>query len=178
MAVATRPRSVEEIKADLEAIKAKKEVKPKIREKPGYYGLVFCDDYGWCWLADDSLQTKCLGKTEEVVPYLKKRKISGEDVDGVFKAIKTTPREKKMSLQGQIITSEKSKISEGDGAIKVKRLTLEELRVNLGIKCLESHQTHREAQNRRVTKGKAKQLKGRKATPAVKPGGKRGKSQR
>ena len=41
-----------------------------------------------------------------------------------------------------------------------------------------SHQTHREAQNRRSAKGKAKQLKSRKVTPAIKPGGRRGKSKR
>ena len=181
MAVATRPKSVEEIKAELDAIKAKKEVAPKTREKPGYYGLIFCDDYGWCWLADDTLQTKCLGRTEEIIPYLKKRGITGEKVTEVFQAVREYPREKKACPQNQILMSGKSMTSavgdEGhpDNPDRPKTRTKNEKPKQ------KPPQTHTDAQKRRVTKekNKSKKVKTRKVTPAPKPSDKRkGKSQR
>jgi len=97
--IATQLKSIDEIKAELEALKAKKDAKKATRQgKRDWYGLVYCDSYGWCWIADfenGEVKDICLGRTEEFIPYLRERRIDGENVTGVLMASQEFSAEKK-----------------------------------------------------------------------------------
>jgi len=92
MPVIVKPKPIDEVKAELEAVKAEKKAKAAERrkkeaEKKDWYGLVYCDKYGWCWiedLEDGEGKPVCLGRTEEFIPYLRERGIDGENVVSVL----------------------------------------------------------------------------------------------
>ena len=79
-------------KAREELSKQPKPIKPKAEgEKPRHkkdfwYGLVYCDSYGHAWI--DNFKSVYLGKTDELIPYLKSKRIDGENVDMVLQAAK------------------------------------------------------------------------------------------
>jgi hypothetical protein len=56
--------------------------------KDKYYGLVYCDSYGYAWIADLQLETICLGETKEVIKVIKYRQVDAEDVAQVLQAVK------------------------------------------------------------------------------------------
>ena len=82
----TAIKSIDEIKAELEAVRAKK-VTPE-RQKRDWYGLVYCDSNGWASIVGGDFKGIWLGKTNEIIPYLKGRGIKGENVDIVLQAVK------------------------------------------------------------------------------------------
>ena len=79
-------KTFNEIQEELEAVKAKKKNK-KPREKRDWYGLVYCGDNGWTSIIGDNCQGVWLGKTNEIIPYLKSKHIDGEKVDSVLMAV-------------------------------------------------------------------------------------------
>src|SRR4030042_4885736 len=108
MTVKTKPGRSRVTKADI--AKAREEIlaqpKPvkqtieKLDAEPKWsndrwYGLVYCDSYGYAWIADLQLKDICLGKTDEVIKVLKDRKANSEDVAQVLQAIKEFRAENK-----------------------------------------------------------------------------------
>ena len=91
----TAVKSIDEIKAELESIRAKKAPK-LLREKRDWYGLVYCDSNGWASIADFGTGGVWLGKTDEIIPYLKKLGINGENIDRVLLAVKDFRAEHKI----------------------------------------------------------------------------------
>jgi hypothetical protein len=87
-------KHVDEIKAELEAVRAKKQDKPK-REKRDWYGLVYCDDNGYASIVGRELKGIWLGKTEDIIPYLRSKNIDGENIDLVVQASKEFWSERK-----------------------------------------------------------------------------------
>ena len=106
MPVAVKLRRIRVTRRDIETARRElleqpKPIKPKIgREAPRYkkdfwYGLVYCDSNGWASIVGDELKGVWLGKTDEFIPYLKKRGFDGENVDIVLQAAKEFWSEKK-----------------------------------------------------------------------------------
>jgi len=111
MPVAVKPKRIRVTRKDIETaryelLKQPKPVKPKIeQEAPRYkkdfwYGWVYCDSNGWASIVGEQssegvLQGVWLGKTGEFIPYLKSRRIDGENVDMVLQAAKEFWSEKK-----------------------------------------------------------------------------------
>jgi hypothetical protein len=89
--------------------------------KDKYYGLVYCDSYGWAWITDLQLETICLGKTEEVTKVLKDRRVDTEDVAQVLQAVKEFQTEKK-SQSYHLATKNGAGTVNGHGA-KLHRIT-------------------------------------------------------
>lgn len=81
-------KHIDEIKSELQTIRAKKEANQPDRGKRNWYGLVYCDSNGWASIIGDNLEGIWLGKTDEIIPYLRSRRIDGENVDMVLQAIK------------------------------------------------------------------------------------------
>lgn len=81
-------KNIDEIKAELETVKAKKEANKQGRDKRGWYGCVHCDPSGWASIIGDDCRGIWLGKTSEIIPYLKSRHIDGENVDIVLQAVR------------------------------------------------------------------------------------------
>ena len=81
-------KHIDEIKAELETIKSKKETNKPKRDKRDWYGLVYCDSNGWTSIIGHNLKGTWLGKTDEIIPYLKSRRIDGENVDMVLQAVR------------------------------------------------------------------------------------------
>lgn len=107
-AIATKPKSVDEIKAELDAVKAKKEAEQAAPEKKkDWHGFIYCDAYGWCWIADieksGEVKNICLGRTEEFIPYLRRRGIDGTNVINVLIASQ------------EFLTEKKNQVSPGKG---------------------------------------------------------------
>jgi len=99
MPVATK--SIEEIKAELEEVRAKKEATKSPPGKKDWHGLVYCDSNGYASIIGKNGQGIWLGKTDEIIPYLKKRHITGERVDTVLGAVEDFWAEKQAEiLQG------------------------------------------------------------------------------
>lgn len=70
---------------------------PKLK-KESWHGLVSCDSYGWCWIADfidGEARSIRLGRTEEFIPFLKRHKIDGQNVLSVLHAHRLFAPEKK-----------------------------------------------------------------------------------
>ena len=106
MPAAVKQRRTRVTKKDIETVrqqlaKQPKPVKPKIeRKEPRYkkdfwYGSVYCDSNGWSSIVGDKLEGVWLGKTDEIISYLKSRRIDGENVDMVLQATKEFWSEKK-----------------------------------------------------------------------------------
>jgi hypothetical protein len=81
-------KNIDEIKAELDTIKAKKEANKPKRDKRDWYGCVYCDSNGWASIISDNNEGIWLGKTSEIKPYLKSRGINGEHVDMVLQAVR------------------------------------------------------------------------------------------
>ena len=67
---------------------------PKLPQA-GWYGIVYCDSYGECWIThfkNGKTKTICLGKKDEVLEVLKRA--DTENVGEVLKAIKAFRQEK------------------------------------------------------------------------------------
>ena len=105
MPVAAKPKRIRVTRKDIETarhelLKQPKPIKPKIeQEAPRYkkdfwYGLVYCDSNGWASIVGEKLEGGWLGKTDEFIPYLKSRRIDGENVDMVLLAAKEFRAEK------------------------------------------------------------------------------------
>ena len=105
MPVIVKPKRIRVTRKDIETArqqlaKQPKLIKPKIeQEAPRYkkdfwYGLVYCDSNGWASIVGDKLEGIWLGKTNEIIPYLKSRRIDGENVDMVLQATKEFRSEK------------------------------------------------------------------------------------
>jgi len=93
--IATRPKTVDEVKAELEEVRAKKKTEQKQvgktpPEKKDWYGLVYCDSNGYA-----SIDEIWLGKSAEIIPYLKKQGINGENINSVLAAVEDFRTEKK-----------------------------------------------------------------------------------
>ena len=74
--------------------------KPKTREKSQYkkdswYGNVYCDSNGYASVTGNGLEGIWLGKTGELIPYLKSRGIDGENYNMVIEAAEEFRTEKK-----------------------------------------------------------------------------------
>lgn len=112
MATQTKTRRTRVTRQDIEKAKeelaqAPKNISPrtKTREKSQYgksfwYGEVYCDSNGWASIAgktspEGAFEGVWLGKTDEIIPYLKSRRINGEDVDIVLQAANEFRSEKK-----------------------------------------------------------------------------------
>lgn len=111
MPAAVKQRRTRVTKKDIETVrqqlaKEPKPVKPKIeREAPRYkkdfwYGLVYCDSNGWASIVgrtspEGAFEGVWLGKTDEIIPYLKSKRIDGENVDMVLQATKEFRSERK-----------------------------------------------------------------------------------
>ena len=72
-------KTIDEIKAELEKVKAEKKPQPE-RQKRDWFGLVFCND-GWASVSDVNSNPIWLGKTDELIPFYKKRGFDGENID-------------------------------------------------------------------------------------------------
>jgi hypothetical protein len=81
-------KHIDEIKAELETIKAKKKANKPERNKRDWYGLVYCNSNGWASIIGDNCEGIWLGKTSEIIPYLRSRHINGENVDMVLSAVR------------------------------------------------------------------------------------------
>ena len=81
-------KHIDEIKAELEAIKSKKRVTRIKRDKRDWHGLVYCDSNAWASIIGDNLEGIWLGRTDESIPYLKSRHIDGENVDIVLQTVR------------------------------------------------------------------------------------------
>jgi len=93
--IATRPKTVDEIKAELDNVRAKKKAEQKQAgktppEKKGWYGLVYCDSNGFA-----SIDGIWLGESAEIIPYLKKQGINGENINSVLVAVEDFRVEKR-----------------------------------------------------------------------------------
>lgn len=100
MPVATNPKSVDEIKAELDEVRAqkratKKEAEKFAPEKKDWYGLVYCDANGDASIADFNDGGIWLGKTTEIIPYLKSRRVDGNNVNSVLQAVEDFREEQK-----------------------------------------------------------------------------------
>ena len=111
MPVAMKQKRIRVTRGNIEAArqqlaKQPKLIKPKIeQEAPRYkkdfwYGLVYCDSNGYASIVGNQssegvLEGVWLGKTDEFIPYLKSRRIDGENVDMVLQAAKEFWSEKK-----------------------------------------------------------------------------------
>ncbi len=108
MTILTKTRRTRVTKLDI--AKAREEIlaQPKLEKqtiekldtepkwsKDKYYGLIYCDSYGWAWIADLKLENIPLGKTEEVIKILKDRQVDTEDVAQVLQAVQEFQAEKK-----------------------------------------------------------------------------------
>lgn len=87
-------KTADEIKAELDALRAQKENERPTLEKKDWYGLVFCDPGGYCSIADLDGEI-WLGKTDEVIPYLKKNRVDGENIGSVLLAVEDFRAEQK-----------------------------------------------------------------------------------
>jgi len=117
MPVATK--SIEEIKAELEEVRAKKEATKSSPGKKDWHGLVYCDSNGYASIIGKNGQGIWLGKTDEIIPYLKKRHITGERVDTVLGAVEDFRAEKQAeTLQGDFAGPRVSKSHSGHSATK------------------------------------------------------------
>ena len=106
MPVTVKQRRTKVTKKDIEAARRellkqpKQLIKSKIEretlryKKDFWYGSVYCDSNGWASIVGDNLEGIWLGKTDEVIPYLKSRRIDGENVGMVLQAIKEFRTEK------------------------------------------------------------------------------------
>ena len=108
MTVTVKQRRTRVTKKDIETArqqlaKEQKPSKPKAKveetryKKDFWYGLVYCDSNGHAWIADLDGEVKpvYLGKADEFIPYLKSKRIDGENVDMVLQATKEFWSEKK-----------------------------------------------------------------------------------
>jgi len=106
MPAAVKQRRTRVTKKDIETVrqqlaKQPKPIKPKIeRKEPRYkkdfwYGSVYCDSNGYASIVGKELKGIWLGKTDEFIPYLKSRRIDGENVDRVSIAFQEFQAEKK-----------------------------------------------------------------------------------
>jgi hypothetical protein len=84
MPVAVEPNVEEQLKA----IRAKKQAEQEARDKQkkGWHGLVYCEGE-YASIGDFDGRGIWLGKTNEIIPYLKKRGIDGENIDTVLLAV-------------------------------------------------------------------------------------------
>lgn len=107
MPVATKPKRIRVTRKDIEAAKREllrqpKPIRPKVeQEAPRYkkdfwYGSVYCDSYGYASIIGNDLQGIWLGKVDEFIPYLKSKRIDGENVDRVLNAFEEFRSEKKL----------------------------------------------------------------------------------
>jgi hypothetical protein len=81
-------KRIDEIKAELETIRAKKEANKPERDKRDWYGWVYYDPNGWASIIGDNLEGIWLGRTDKIIPYLKSRHIDGKNVDMVLQAVR------------------------------------------------------------------------------------------
>jgi len=85
-------KDIERARHELTRAKESSPVKTKPeKERPkwgkdSWHGSVYCDSYGHAWI--DNFEPVYLGKTDEIVPYLKGKEINGENVDMVLQAAK------------------------------------------------------------------------------------------
>lgn len=133
MPAAVKQRRTRVTKKDIETVrqqlaKQPKPVKPKIERKaPRYkkdfwYGSVYCDSNGWSSIVGDKLEGVWLGKTDEIIPYLRSKGIDGENVDMVLQATKEFWSEKKS--QSYHLATENRQASGIRGRPKSHRITL------------------------------------------------------
>jgi hypothetical protein len=116
MSVATKPKSVDEIRAELEVIRAKRKAERKDGErvlptKKDWYGLVYCDVSGGASIADFDGGGIWLGKAAEIIPYLKMRGINGENLDSVLLAVEEFREEQKNQEFSAKAKNEKPRVS-------------------------------------------------------------------
>lgn len=115
----TATKSLEEIKAELEEVRAKKEAAKAPPGKKDWYGLVYCDSNGYASIIGKNCQGIWLGRTDEIIPYLRKRHITGERVDTVLGAVEDFRAEKQAEiLQGDFEGPRVSKSHSGHSATK------------------------------------------------------------
>ena len=116
----TKPKTADEIRTELEELRAKKAAKKAAAPgKRDWYGLIYCSGSGWCSIADfdESGQVKpmWLGKTDEFIPYLRRRNIAGENITTTLAALEDFRAEKE---QGDFAEPTESKSHSGHLATK------------------------------------------------------------
>lgn len=100
MTAATRPKTVDEIKAELEALRARKQAEVQAKDRRGWYGLVYLHTDGYCSITDfENGEPKliCLGRSIEFIPYLRAQGIDGNNIAEVLAALKKYQLEQKVS---------------------------------------------------------------------------------
>lgn len=112
----TAPKSVAQIKAELAAVRAQK-AKPE-RQSKSWFGLIFCDDNGYASIVGPELHGIWLGKTSEIIPYLKRKGIDGEYVDTVLQAVQDFRAEQKEGFKTDPRGPSEAK-NRGSGALSV-----------------------------------------------------------
>jgi len=104
MPAALKQRRTRVIKKDIEVARKQLAVQPKPRKlkkvkvdglrhkKDFWYGLVYCDFYGYAWTADfetsGEMRPISLVSISKFISYLKRRGIDGEDVLEVLMAFR------------------------------------------------------------------------------------------
>jgi len=91
-------KTVDEIKAELDEVRAKKAAKKGKEPEPkkkDWYGLVYCDSNGYASIIGRDQKGIWLGKASEFIPFLKSRGITGENVDSVLSALEDFRAEQK-----------------------------------------------------------------------------------
>lgn len=80
----------------LQAIRAKRqaEQEAKERQKKGWYGLVYCEGE-YASIAGFDGQGIWLGRTDEIIPYLKSKGINGENINSVIQTVEDLWEEQK-----------------------------------------------------------------------------------
>ena len=64
-----------------------------IRDK--WLGVIYCDSYGLSWVADKSLKTVCVGRTDELLKAVQQNKIDVKNTIELFIFLKQFQTEKK-----------------------------------------------------------------------------------
>lgn len=98
-------KNQDDIKAQANALRSKRQAdqEKKAKEKKDWYGLVYCDANGYASIIGPEGSGIWLGKSSEIIPYLKSRGIDGENVNSVFQAAEELQAEQKEDQKNQEI---------------------------------------------------------------------------
>jgi len=88
----TQIKTTAEVKAELDALRAKKNSQKKSRrgQSRDHFGLIHLDPDGYCRVfhfQEGEEQAICLGRSIEVIPYIRDQGIDPNDLDGVMTAL-------------------------------------------------------------------------------------------
>jgi len=98
MTIAVEQNIEEQLKAARTKRQAEQDAKE--RHKKGWYGLVYCEGE-YASVADFGGKGICLGRTDEIIPYLKSKGINGENINSVIHAAEDFRAEQKEGQKNQ-----------------------------------------------------------------------------